>query len=167
MLKRAVNSRLGRADNARFLEHFRYLIVASNLLSEQAGQAATKSAAPSRFSLPAPPEPAEYGPTTFTTSGAVVIGVVAFALVWLVNWARRTPDRGFNRGRIALVLALLVILATVGYGHIRRQLLQYLRQEAVSAASNVVTNFQAFEGSTSAALMLVQEVELVSRGYRL
>jgi hypothetical protein len=49
----------------------------------------------------------------------------------------------------------------------RRQWLQYLRQQAVEGASAVVTNLQAFEASTSSALALIQEVELVSRGYRL
>ncbi|EOD51143.1 putative proliferating cell nuclear antigen protein [Neofusicoccum parvum UCRNP2] len=39
---RAVNSRLGRADNTRFLEHFRFTIISSQLLSEHSGQTAFK-----------------------------------------------------------------------------------------------------------------------------
>jgi hypothetical protein len=53
------------------------------------------------------------------------------------------------------------------YSYARRQWLHYLRQNAVAAASNLVTNLQAIDASTSAGLSLVQEVELVSRGYRL
>jgi hypothetical protein len=45
--------------------------------------------------------------------------------------------------------------------------LQTLRQQTVENASALVTNLQAFEASTSSALALIQEVELVSRGYRL
>ena len=58
-------------------------------------------------------------------------------------------------------------VATAVYTYMRRQWLQYLRQESVEGASSLVTNLQAFEASTSSALALIQEVELVSRGYRL
>ena len=66
-----------------------------------------------------------------------------------------------------LVLVVFTAVATTVYGYMRRQWLQYLRREAVDGASALATNLQAFEASTSSALALIQEVELVSRGYRL
>ena len=66
-----------------------------------------------------------------------------------------------------LVLVAFAAVATAGYTYMRRQWLQYLRQEAIEGASALVTNLQAFEASTASALALIQEVELVSRGYRL
>jgi hypothetical protein len=125
--QKAVNSRLGRADNERFLEHFRYLIVASQLLGEQSS--------------------------------------IRITLVWLIHWSRRKS--GFSKARFVVVLIVFTFVATVSYGYVRRQWLQTLRQQAVENASALVTNLQAFEASTSSALALVQEVELVSRGYRL
>jgi hypothetical protein len=92
-------------------------------------------------------------------------GATAFVLVWLVHWSRRPP--GFSKGRSTLVVVVFAAVATAVYGYMRRQWLQYLRQEAVEGASALVTNLQAFEASTSSALALIQEVELVSRGYRL
>ena len=65
------------------------------------------------------------------------------------------------------MVLVLAAVATAVYTYMRRQWLQYLRQEAVEGASALVTNLQAFEASTSSALALIQEVELVSRGYRL
>lgn len=82
-----------------------------------------------------------------------------------MHWSRRQP--GFNLGRTALVLVALAAVATAGYTYMRRQWLLYLRQDAVEGVSALVTNLQAFEASTASALALIQEVELVSRGYRL
>jgi hypothetical protein len=158
-MQKAVNSRLGRADNERFLEHFRYLIVASQLLGEQGGLRA--SAIPS-FAIPGPHE---FKVATISPVGAGLTAATAFILVWLVHWSRRQPT--FSTGRTLLVVLVFAAVATGVYTYMRRQWLQYLRQEAVESASALVANLQAFEASTSSALALIQEVELVSRGYRL
>ncbi|KAJ4288010.1 hypothetical protein N0V90_012026 [Kalmusia sp. IMI 367209] len=157
---RAVNSRLGRADNQRFLEHFRYLIVASQLLNE-----------PERLRAAAVPHIAaaglpEFQVATISVTGAALTGATAFTLVWLIHWSRKRAS-GFNWGRFALVVTVFAAVATACYAYVRRQWLHYLRQQAVEGASAMVTNLQAFETSTSSALALIQEVELVSRGYRL
>lgn len=158
--QKAVNSRLGRADNERFLEHFRYLIVASQLLGEQSSiRTTTFSNANGRG--PAP----EFKVTAVSPTGAVLTAATAFTLVWLIHWSRRKS--GFSKARFVVVLIVFAFVATVSYGYVRRQWLQTLRQQAVENASALVTNLQAFEASTSSALTLVQEVELVSRGYRL
>ncbi|KAF1936209.1 hypothetical protein EJ02DRAFT_459718 [Clathrospora elynae] len=159
---KAVNSRLGRADNERFLEHFRYLIVASQLLGEQGGLRA--SAIPS-FATDGRAGPHDFKLATIGPTGAAMTGATAFSLVWIVHWSRR--QGGQNKGRTALVILAFVSVATAVYAYMRRQWLQYLRQQAVEGASSLVANLQAFEASTSSALALIQEVELVSRGYRL
>ncbi|KNG44609.1 proliferating cell nuclear antigen pcna [Stemphylium lycopersici] len=159
---KAVNSRIGRADNERFLERFRYLIVASQLLGEQGGLRA--SAIPT-FAIDGHAGPHDFRVATISPTGAALTGATAFALVWLVHWSRRQPT--FSRSRTLFVLLVFAAAATAVYGYMRRQWLQYLRQEAVAGASALVANLQAFEASTSSALALIQEVELVSRGYRL
>lgn len=109
--------------------------------------------------------PQEFKIATISPTGAALTGATAFLLVWLLNWSRR--QAGFSRGRAMLVVAVLIAVATAVYGHMHRQWLQYLRQDAVDGASALVTNLQAFEASTSSAIALIQEVELVTRGYRL
>ncbi|KAF1999382.1 hypothetical protein P154DRAFT_554837 [Amniculicola lignicola CBS 123094] len=161
-VSRAVNSRLGRADNQHFLEHFRYLIVASQLVSEQGG---LRTSVPNF--APGGPGPAQdFKVATTNLTGALLTGATAFSLVWLVHWARG-PAAGFSKGRFLVVLAVFAAVATTCYAYLRRQWLQYLRQQAVEGAATLVANLQAFEASTSSALALIQEVELVSRGYRL
>jgi hypothetical protein len=161
LLQKAVNSRLGRADNERFLEHFRYLIVASQLLGEQSSIRTTTFPNPANGGGPGP----EFKVTTISPTGAVLTAATAFTLVWLIHWSRRKS--GFSKARFVIVLVVFVFVATVSYGYVRRQWLQTLRQQAVENAAALVTNLQAFEASTSSALALIQEVELVSRGYRL
>jgi hypothetical protein len=158
-----VNSRLGRADNERFLEHFRYLIVASQLLNEQAGLRA--SAIPS-FATDGRAKPEDFKVATTSLTGAGLTAATAFILVWLIHWSRSRAS-GFSKGRFFIVVLVFAAVATYCYAYVRRQWLQYLRQQAVEGASTLVTNLQAFETSTSSALALIKEVELVSRGYRL
>lgn len=65
------------------------------------------------------------------------------------------------------MLTVLAVAALVGYQYGRRQWLKSLRRQAVTAASDLTTNWQSFEASSSSTLSFIQEVELVSKGYRL
>jgi hypothetical protein len=158
-----VNSTLGRADNQRFLEQFRYVVVASQLLNDS-GVLRT-SAVPS-FAADGRNGPQELQVATINLTGAALTAAAAFILVWLVHWSRSRPS-GFSKSRFVVVVVVFAAVATALYAYVRRQWLHYLRQQAVEGASTLVTNLQAFEASTSSALALIQEVELVSRGYRL
>jgi len=60
-----------------------------------------------------------------------------------------------------------VVLATLLYAYVRRQWLQYLRQQTLVEISNLVAKAQGLDTAISAAVTLIQEVELVSRGYRM
>jgi len=165
-MQRAVNSRIGRADNTRFLEHFRYIIVASQLLNEQTGPSSFRPFIAPSHELHGSQGPGEYKVATTSVTGAVVTGITAFGLVWLIHWSRN-GKHGFSKSRFSLVVVAFVLVATILYTHARRQWLQYLRQQAVEAASTLITNLQAHDASASSALTLIQEVELVSRGYRM
>jgi hypothetical protein len=59
------------------------------------------------------------------------------------------------------------MLAVVLYAYMRRQWLQYLRQQSLSEMSEFIAKAQEFDDAAAGALSLVQEVELVSRGYRM
>lgn len=159
----AIHSQLGRAENAKFIEHFRYILVASQLLTEHYGQQdsrATPSLGPNIH-------PEEFKAVTTSVAGAVVTATTAFALVWLIHWSRDGKTHSFHKGRVSLVIMTFILVGTVLYAYARRQWLLFLRQQAVSAGSTLATNLHAFNSSSAAGLMLIQEVELVSRGYRL
>jgi hypothetical protein len=165
-VQRAVNSRLGRAENAKFLEHFRYILVASQLLTDQHGHASNRASyIPNLHGSGAHLD--EYRVAATSVAGALVTATTAFASVWLIHWAKAGRLNTFSKGRALVVISAFILLAIVLYAYAKRQWLHYLRQNAVGAATSLITNLQAFDASSSAALTLVQEVELVSRGYRI
>lgn len=163
----AFHSRLGGTENAHFLEKFRYIIVASQLLSDIQNPTTYN-----RQTLPPPRtdttwESNEEQDTTFTWSGLLLTNATAFALAWSIRWLRNTTWACSNRWRISLVIAVVTIAAVVLYAYSRRQKLVNLRVQAGEGASSVTSNAQNFDAVASAALTLIQEVELVSRGYRI
>lgn len=98
-----------------------------------------------------------------SVSGVTLVAGLAFTIVWLIQWAKRAS---FSKSRLLLILAGFSVTATISYAFARRQWLKHLRNQALHTASILVANLHAFELSTGAALSLVQEVELVSKGYR-
>lgn len=163
-MQKAVNSRLGRADNARFLERFRYIIVASQLLNAHT-YLAQPGYGQSRNAVVASPDAPQLG--AFTLAGASVTASFAFALAWLVHWTRGGASSTAGKGRMVIFLGIVILLATTSYAYMRRQWLQYLRQQTIAEISEFVNKAQEFDATAGGSLTLVQEVELVSRGYRL
>ena len=163
-MQKAVNSRLGRADNARFLERFRYIIVASQLLNAHSilGQPGHGQ---SRDAAVVFPDAPQLG--AFTLAGASVTASLAFGLAWLIHWTRGGTDTRPGSGRMIIFVGAVMLLAFISYAYMRRQWLQYLRLQSLTEISELVTKGQQFDRAVARALTLVQEVELVSRGYRM
>jgi hypothetical protein len=72
-----------------------------------------------------------------------------------------------SRKRLAVLLILIPAAVLIGQVFMRRQWLRYRRQQSLSEVSSFVYNAQEFDSAGAAALGLIQEVELVSRGYRM
>lgn len=87
-----------------------------------------------------------------------------FSLVWTIKWVL---DGKYGLTRILTSLLILPVLFFVSQAYIRRQWLHYLRQQALSETSEFATKAQEYDQVVGAAMTLVQEVELVSRGYRM
>ncbi|KAI9698131.1 MAG: hypothetical protein M1836_004133 [Candelina mexicana] len=164
---RAVNSRVGRVDNARFLEQFRYIIIASQLLNDEHvstahGYNGAFENVTDGVQSPGTPRIASHG-----LMGAMITSAGAFCLVWMLHWALGGKQRQISRDRLVLVLTVFAATGVIFYAYIRRQRLHSLRQQAVDSASSFVDEAQQFDSVASAAITLIQEVELVSRGYKL
>lgn len=114
--------------------------------------------------MPAPEAP-QLG--AITLAGAAVTASVAFALAWLIHWAKNHGNPSAGKGRTAVSLVVIMLLAAVSYAYMRRQWLQYVRQQSVAEVSNFAAKAQGLDLTVAAAMTLVQEVELVSRGYRM
>jgi hypothetical protein len=96
-----------------------------------------------------------------------VTALFAFAIVWLIHWTRGGDNTTAGKSRVVVFLLVAVITAVVSYAYMRRQWLQYLRQQTLVEISDFVIRAQEFDHSVAGAMTLVQEVELVSRGYKM
>ena len=165
-LQHALGSSLGRNDNAQFLEQFRYTIIASQLLNEHTNSVYSAVSAvrgpPSSTGDSEKPHRVHY-----TWTGICCTAGVAFAVAWSAHMARVfAQSYSSNLASYTLYLILTIILSAL-FIAIRRQWLMHIRSEAISAASALVANGQSFDAISSAIVTLIQEVELVSRGYRM
>ncbi|KAL1970580.1 hypothetical protein VTN77DRAFT_4224 [Rasamsonia byssochlamydoides] len=160
----AVSSRIGQSDNERFLEQFGYVIVASQLLNEH--NAPSYSSATDVLANAQVKEPPSFS-ATFGLQGAVVTAATSFSIVWLIHWGRSRNGPGLNPRRVVVLLILLPLIGVIFYAFARRQWLKFVRHQAVQAASLFIGNAQSFDSAASASVVFIQEVELVSRGYRI
>ncbi|EWC44937.1 hypothetical protein DRE_00996 [Drechslerella stenobrocha 248] len=175
VLSGGLKSRLATGENLQFIERFRYILVASQLLNEQASVANYDIRDPS--ALPTPqavaggpfpavitwfgsPSPRFYA---YTAASIIILSILVSYL------SRGGPERkvAFGRSRAAITLLLSIVLALLVFAHLRRTKLRNLRTDAIAAAEQFVDSCQAFDLVAGNAITLIQEIELVSRGYRL
>lgn len=169
-IKRLVDSRLSRSENARFLERFRYVIVASQLLNEHVNVSHydRKSGEDSLT----PDEDASsdiFGSQYAKSRYWAGSGVFVLAVSLLLAWGLRSGNgrSGIGKGRAIAALLLSMMVAIFLFAQARRTWLRSLRSRAIEFAASFVQNSQSFDVLASNAVTLIQEVELVSRGYRL
>ncbi|PYH96382.1 proliferating cell nuclear antigen [Aspergillus ellipticus CBS 707.79] len=160
----ALNARIARSDNERFLEQFGYVIVASQLLNEHSAPSYTSAADVMSTALPADLPSIS---TTFGLQGAVVTASTSFSIAWLLHWSRSRASYGLNPRKVGVLLVLVPVIGVLFYAFAKRQWLKYLRHQAVDAAVTFIGNAQGFDSAASASVVFIQEVELVSRGYRI
>ena len=163
-LQHALNARIGRGDNERFLEQFGYVIVASQLLNEHSAPSYTSAADVASASQPTDLPSLS---TTFGLQGAIVTAATSFSIAGLLHWGRSGSGSGLNPRRAGVLLILVPVLGVLFYTFAKRQWLKYLRHQAVEAAGSFIGNAQGFDSAASASVVFIQEVELVSRGYRM
>lgn len=140
------------------------MIVASQLLNEHSAPSYTSAA-----DVQAHAQPADLPSlsTTFGLQGAIVTASTSFSIAWLLHWSRPRAGAGINPRKVGILLVLVPVLGVIFYAFAKRQWLKYLRHQAVDAAVTLISNAQGFDSAASASVVFIQEVELVSRGYRM
>ncbi|OLN88665.1 hypothetical protein CCHL11_01883 [Colletotrichum chlorophyti] len=153
-LQTAVASRIDRADNSKFLEQFRYTIIASQLLSGH-------SILSQHHATSRPANAAIDGNTAdnlLDSTGAVVAVLGALAVAVSINWLAGTGP--WTKRRITIIVFILAIAAGVSHVYMRRQWLRYRRLQALSEVTAFVSNSQEFDSATGAAIALFRSAPL-------
>lgn len=163
-----INSRLGWADNGRFLEKFRYTIIASQLLNEVPNPGVYKRQTTSRepeanFSN----DDKDGHSAAFSCSGLSLTVLAAFALTWSIQWTRNVAQSTLSTWPLVITPAVAIAICSVLYVYFRRQWLHWIRSQAVESASTLAAGAQNLDAAISASVNLIQEVELICRGYRM
>lgn len=153
---------MDRADNAKFLEKFRYTIIASQLLS---GHSVAARRQVGTDALGAIAEQSNQSLLSSEGIAASIFGALALAVV--LSWVFGQSQSYVTRKRLIFLVILLVAFVILGQVYMRRQWLRYRREQSLSEMSIFVATSYDFDSATEATLALVQEVELVSRGYRM
>lgn len=117
---------------------------------------------------------------TFSVQGAIATASGSFSIAWLLHWSRSRTGPGFKLQKLIVlsilvpvlgalvVLSILVpVLGVLFYVFARRQWLKHLRHQAVNDTAMFISNAQGFDSAASASVVFVQEVELVSKEYRM
>jgi hypothetical protein len=133
------------------------MIIASNLLGEHTGAGSIRLE-PTNKDSKLPELHSEW-----SFDGVVCTLGISASLSWLLSWVATRPHI-LKFAALSLVVAVLLFILDTSRG---RQHLQALRQDAIQSAKAVVSNFRALDSSSSAAIVMIQEVEAISRGYHL
>lgn len=140
------------------------MIVASQLLNEHS---APSYASATDVLSHAQPADLPSLSTTFGLQGAIVTASTSFSIAWLLHWSRPRSGASINPRKVGILLVLVPVLGFLFYAFAKRQWLKYLRHQAVDAAVTFISNAQGFDSAASGSVVFIQEVELVSRGYRM
>ncbi|KAI4206197.1 MAG: hypothetical protein LQ346_001258 [Caloplaca aetnensis] len=168
MHQNALNSRLNWAENGRFLEQFRYTIIASQLLNDVPIPGIYKRQIHLQSVHNSIRDFYEDAETiAFSWLGLSITALAAFALVWSIHLARNvalwTP-----RVWPLVVAPLVAAMASLFlYLYLRRHWLHWIRSQAVKSACTLVGGAQYLDAALSASVNWIQEVELVCRGYNM
>lgn len=162
----ALDSKLGWVENGRFLEQFRYTIIASQLLNDIYNPGIYKRPTPlekPEADYLAIEEDAQVAALSWT--GLFLTASAAFILVWSIHWTRNAAQSTPSIWSLVLTPVVAFTIFSILYVYFRRQWLHWIRRQAVESASTLVASAQNLDAAVSAAINLVQEVELVYRGY--
>ena len=169
MAQSTIKTGITKGEHGRFLEQLRYLIIASQLLDGQSRPArrrTTKSfpEVDTVFrTLPGPDFDA------LTIHGVFATTFFSFSVAWAFHWVRSsaTDSARTLSTKILSASLLLCVLVLSLCTYTWRYRSQRLRRNVIDAVSSLISESQTLDGLTSSALTLVQEIEVVARGYEM
>ncbi|KAK5086601.1 hypothetical protein LTR05_003769 [Lithohypha guttulata] len=140
-------------SSEQILEQFRYLIVASHLLSDDA---------PSR-----PVGNESRGRDRSLVYGAATTVALSFITAWGLHWLRTRGDtiRALSKVELALYCTISFCLGVAVLLFVRHQYSKYVQKTAAASLTRLVNDSHSFDVTAGKTLRFIQEIELVARGY--
>lgn len=141
----------------QLFERFRYVVVASQLLSDEIGSQTTSS----------DNEHADLRTTSL--KGALITAVLSFLAAWTLHYLKTRRKRIQSTSWLDLgVYTFSILLVGVGLAYLaQRQYTKHVQRSAVQTLTRFVASSREFDKTASNAVRFIQEVEVVARGYEL
>ncbi|CCG81672.1 Putative uncharacterized protein [Taphrina deformans PYCC 5710] len=163
-----MSPKLSPREASRFVDRFRYIICTSQLLSETLALSEYDKKSHGIVTL----QLDDGGQGRWDTRKAAKYwmgsGGCVLLVSLLISWALRAPERGISaKARDTATLTLTLLMALFLYAQSRRSYTRLLHSQAATYIQSTVSHCQKFDSITCTFIGLIQEVELVSRGYRI
>ncbi|KAF0442220.1 Mysoin-binding motif of peroxisomes-domain-containing protein [Gigaspora margarita] len=166
-LQETLSIALPLQEENEFEERFKYLLCTSHLLND------TLSV---YFYDSKKPDPIEISDAGLYLGGisrrnfeillSSVIGMIVVVLTWLLHGSD-SKDIGTKIMQLPIAFMLALCCTFFLYRRMRRKAMKTLHSSALYFLEMLVYNCQNFDIKLNKALTMIQEIELVSRGYRL
>lgn len=142
-------------SSEQILEQFRYIIVASQLLTDEA-----------------PPRPSDHLKKERDQSlvqGAVATAVLSFVAAWVLHWirSRKYAIRSLSWVEFGTYCFAAFCLGAAALLLCRRQYSKYIQKSAADRLTRLVNDSHTFDSTANKTLRFIQEIECVARGYEL
>lgn len=169
LFETAMSPRLTPRESARFIDRFRYIICTSQLLTESVLASEVKRPSSDglidfKFAdgLQGQWDSRRAAKHWMGSGGCVVLVSI------LITWAMRRPERGLPpTARASAALAASLLASLYLYAQSRRAYSRYLHSRAATSVHSMVSHCQTFDATIFRMIGLIQEVELLSRGYKI
>ncbi len=142
-------------------------MIASQLLNDFRNPSASSRRIVSSAVINDNPSPIGEQTVPFNLFGLCLTAVISFALAWSIKLLGTIGWTSSSWWRIGPTIFLVPLALFVLYTYVRQQRLQNMRRQAVVSASSYAESAHAVDAAALAAITLIQEVEVVSRGYKL
>ena len=158
---------LGWETSTSFLEHFRYMIVASQLLNDHFSRSPLQNSfrsIPSDYQnlVQAQSHEAKIGATP---GGLLFIIILMFGFVGFIQSFQQTYRTNGGSFSLFIIAILWMVLLKIMQSAVRQQRLHSIRARALRSASRIIAGLKSFDVATSTCTRFIQEAELISRGY--
>ncbi|KAF0410560.1 Mysoin-binding motif of peroxisomes-domain-containing protein [Gigaspora margarita] len=166
-IQETLSTALPLQEENEFEERFKYLLCTSHLLND------TLSVYFYDSKKPKPIDVSDAGlyfggisRRNFEILLSSIIGIIVVILTWLLH-GTDSKDIGTKMMQLPAAFALALCGTFFLYRHMRRKATKTLYKSALYYVEKLVYNCQNFDIKLNKALIMIQEIELVSRGYRL
>lgn len=142
-------------SSEQILEQFRYIIVASQLLTDEAP--------------PRPNDNVKSERDQGLVQGAVATAVLSFTAAWLLHWvrSRKNAIRSLSWIELSTYCFAAFCLGAAILLFSRRKYSKYIQKSAAESLTRLVSDSHTFDSTANRTLRFIQEIECVARGYEL